>query len=94
MTSYGFPASLYEKMAKASGDDLVRSSGAGTVHFYILIDGRIRRKIPFVMGMQPNSVQIPISDQDRFLSLICTDGDGNNSYDWLVLENPKLYLEE
>lgn len=93
-TSYGFPASLYEKMAKASGDDLVRSSGAGTVNFYILIDGRIRRKIPFVMGMPPNNVQIPISDQDRFLSLVCTDSDGNNSYDWLVLENPKLYLEE
>ena len=93
-TTYGFPAAVYKNRAKASADALINSPGVGTVDFYILIDGVIRQMIPFRMGMKPETIQIPISDQDRFLSLVAADSNQSNHYDWFVLENPKLLLEE
>ena len=94
MTTYGFPVSLAEKQFTASGSELVRSSDSGMVDFYILVDGKIRQKIAFRTGMKPQTVQIPLSDQDRFLSLVCTDSTNNNNFDWFVLDKPTLLLEE
>lgn len=93
-TGYGFPPSLYEKRAQSFAGDLIKASNSGTVDLYILVDGQVRRKIAFRMGMAPGTLRIPLTDQDRFLSLVSTDSDMNSNFDWMVLENPKIVIEE
>jgi hypothetical protein len=72
----------------------VLSPEASNADFYILIDGQLRTHTPFRIPMMPQTAQIPISDRDRFLTLVSTDSNNNSNFDWLVLENPKLVLEE
>jgi hypothetical protein len=91
---YGFPVSLYEKRSLAAEGDSVLSPEASNADFYILIDGQLRTHTPFRIPMMPQTAQIPISDRDRFLTLVSTDSNNNSNFDWLVLENPKLVLEE
>jgi hypothetical protein len=91
---YGFPLSLYEKRAASSPGDSVMQPGTGTVDFYVLVDGQLRRKVAFRMGMPAGNLRIPLTDQDHFLSLVSTDSDRSSNFDWMVLENPKIVLEE
>jgi hypothetical protein len=93
-TDYGFPMSLYEKRAASSVGEGVLKPTSGTVDFYVLVDGQLRRKIAFRMGMPPANLRVPLTDQDRFLSLVSTDSDQISTFDWLILENPKIILEQ
>lgn len=96
-TDYGFPTALYDKLKNADAEALIQSPDTGTVEFYILVDGQVRRKVPTMSIRKhstPGTVHIPLSPQDRFLSLISTDSNRNNNFDWLVLENATLILEE
>lgn len=93
-TGCGFPAFLYEKRAQALAGDLILSPDAISADFYVLLDGKVRSRISFRHPMQPQTVQIAITDQDRFLTLISADANNNSNFDWLVAENPMLTLEE
>lgn len=93
-TDYGFPLSLYEKRAASSPGETVMKPSSGTVELYVLVDGQLRRKIAFRMGMPTGHLRIPLTDRDRFLSLVSTDSDRSSNFDWMVLENPKIVLEQ
>lgn len=61
--------------------------------FHVLLDGQLKfsRNIP---AGQSDVVHIPISSQDRYLTLITTEGpDGTHFNDWALFAEPYLYLE-
>lgn len=93
-SSYGFPPCLYKNRATAAPGELILAPESATADFYVLLDGRICTKVSFNIGMTPQTLQIPISAGHRFLTLVSTDNNQNTNFDWMVLENPKLILEE
>jgi hypothetical protein len=74
-------------------------------NIYVLVDGRVCYSLLQYkqMGIL-NDASIEITDKDRFLTLIATDGDGVNksgedmasltfTYDWCIFTEPVLMLE-
>jgi len=64
-----------------------------TSDFYVFVDGspRMVRKEVSSQDM-PAQITIPLTSEDRFLTLVCTEGDINYG-DWSVFVNPVLELE-
>ena len=62
--------------------------------FWILIDGRIKLE---KKGVKPDDipflVDIPLSDQNRFLTIITTDSGNSAGRDWAMFAEPVLELE-
>jgi hypothetical protein len=90
----GFPIELSEKRAASAGNANIAAAEAGSAEFFVLLDGRVQTKLSINMFTKPQALQIPISADDRFLSLVSTDGNQNINFDWVVLENAMLVLEE
>ena len=63
--------------------------------FWVLVDGQVRF---FSKGMRPGdipkTVYVELKEQDRFLTLLTTDSDGNNGNDWCIFAMPGLQLKE
>lgn len=94
MAECGFPIELSEKRAAAAANENVSAADAGSAEFFVLLDGRIEKKLSINMFTRPQALQIPISANDRFLTLVSTDTNQNINFDWVVLENARLVLEE
>jgi hypothetical protein len=64
----------------------------GTADFWVLIDGQLRYQKKAVSQSETiYPVKIDISEKDRFLTLIVTDGiEQKNSRDWAFFVNPEL----
>lgn len=61
--------------------------------FYVFVDGSLRMIEKNVSSSDdPRRISIPLTDSDRFLTLVCTEGDKNYG-DWSVFVNPVLELE-
>ncbi len=61
--------------------------------FHVLLDGQMKFSRDLPAG-QNEVITIPISSQDRFLTLITTEGpDGTHFNDWALFAEPYLYLE-
>ena len=61
--------------------------------FYVFVDGVPRMLKPDVSNEDgPNHVAIPLAETDRFLTLVCTEGEDNYG-DWSLFVNPVLELE-
>ncbi|MBI1375714.1 MAG: hypothetical protein GC159_23645 [Phycisphaera sp.] len=71
----------------------VIGNARGSVEFFVLLDGQIMYSSGLHAG-SPNgmSVDVPIDANQRFLTLIVTDGDGDMAFDWAVLIDPVLEL--
>ena len=67
----------------------------GAVDFWVLVDGEVRYQNNDVEGsdaMLP--VQLDISDQDRFLTLVVTDSNDKSTRDWGCFMDPVLIVEQ
>jgi hypothetical protein len=68
--------------------------GVNKEDFWVLIDGQTRFE---AKGLQSGSgsreIAIPLNSQDRFLTLISTDGDLAPNYDWGFFALPRLEIE-
>ncbi len=63
--------------------------------FWVLVDGQVRfhrREMEVPSGAALVSVEL--QDDDRFLSLIVTDGGDGNSFDWGIFAEPSLQLTQ
>lgn len=62
---------------------------------WILVDGQNRQKMHFVYNQSPHYTyaNVEIHDQDRFLTLMSTDGEDSNGGDWTFFGEPALELE-
>ncbi len=84
-------------ISETAGTAMLRESGLPALQkadFWVLVDGRVRfqRK-----GVQVHTGGIPLDveldAQDRFLTLMVTDGGDNHGYDWGVFAEPALKFE-
>ena len=65
------------------------------IDIWILVDGEVRyQKTDMTVSDTVFPIQLPISDQDRFLSLVVTDGsDDSTDNVWGIFVEPALILE-
>ncbi|MCK4997990.1 MAG: NPCBM/NEW2 domain-containing protein [Anaerohalosphaera sp.] len=62
--------------------------------FYVLVDGEKRFEAKGVgVYSEPVKVSVKLSEGDRFLTLVSTDGDLEPHHDWSFYAEPKLVLE-
>jgi hypothetical protein len=62
----------------------------------VLIDGQVRfEAIDVRPGQAAVSIDIPLSGQERFLTLVTTQGSdpGGNHLDWTLFAEPILHVE-
>jgi len=62
--------------------------------FWVLVDGEVRfseKAVQAQAGSIP--VSVDVEDDDRFLTLIVTDGGDGQAYDWAMFANAALQLE-
>lgn len=78
----------------AYGMPLTREDQRGeTSDFYVFVDGTARMVQPGVSNQDaPGRVSVPLAPTDRFLTLVCTEGE-NNFGDWSLFVDPVLVLE-
>jgi len=74
-------------ISQSVGDTVVTSD------FYVFVDGAARLAEKGVSSVNPpREVTIELAPTDRFLTLVCTEGE-NNWGDWSLFVNPTLVLE-
>ena len=74
-----------------------RHEANSLLDIWVLVDGEVRFSRTEVSQLQQFPVEVPLSKQDRFLTLVVTDGIekqiGSNSYDWCFFCRPELVVE-
>lgn len=60
---------------------------------WVLVNGQVREKIPVNTLQNQHDVSVALSDSDRFLTLIATDGGNGIGGDWTFFGAPALWLE-
>jgi hypothetical protein len=73
-------------------ETLSKSPKAG---FYVLVDGQERfSKLNMAPGDQPCTIEVKLTDQDAYLTLVAADGtDRKSSRDWCYFADPRLNIE-
>ncbi len=67
----------------------------GKADFLVLIDGKLMiHDDNLSVKTQPRTINIAITPQNRFLTLVSTDGGNGMGLDWITLGDPRLYLGE
>lgn len=67
---------------------------SGKVNCWVLIDGKERFKRNAVSYLQGAiEIEIEISDEDQFLTLVVTESDDRRAYDWALFAEPSLLIE-
>jgi hypothetical protein len=67
----------------------------GSADFFVFIDGKlIIHDDNLTAKTQPRPISIAITPQNRFLTLVSTDGGNGTGLDWITLGDPRLYLGE
>jgi len=85
-------------ISKTAGIAKQRESGGSVQHradFWVLVDGQARfshQRVQIQSGAAP--VDIELKDNDRFLSLVVTDGGDNDGFDWGGFALPALELAQ
>ena len=68
-------------------------NGQYSLDFSILIDGKVRLH---KVGMSDDTgviyIDIEINDEDKFLTIVATDGDNSNGFDWLLLGDAVFHV--
>jgi ferric-dicitrate binding protein FerR (iron transport regulator) len=61
--------------------------------FWVLVDGQVRfTSKGMKTGDMPKTIYVELSEQDRFLTLVTTDSNNDNSNDWCIFAMPSLEL--
>jgi hypothetical protein len=63
----------------------------GTADFWVLVDGKKRfEAVGMNVNSEPPEISVPLSRQERFLTLVTTDGNGGANFDWGFFAKPRL----
>ncbi len=72
-----------------------RKGSTGRADIWVLLDGEL---MAYYQGVTPDTAPIAldlrIAADQRFLTLVSTDGGNGNGLDWITLGDPKLHLVE
>ena len=76
-------------------DTILDTDFADTVEtdMWVLIDGKVVKKYVISISSRSVYVDIPITDENRYLTLISTDGENSINGDWTFWGDPALILE-
>jgi hypothetical protein len=87
----GFEITQFKAVCGVSDE---AGKGANKADFWVLVDGQKRFE---AKGLQSGTgfreISIPLNSQDRFLTLVSTDGDLSPNYDWGFFALPRLEIE-
>ncbi|MBI1371200.1 MAG: hypothetical protein GC159_00330 [Phycisphaera sp.] len=71
----------------------IAGNNHGSVDYLVLIDGRVAYRLLRHLGSPRGiDVDVPLTDDDRFLTLVACDGGDNLGYDWSIWAQPVLQL--
>jgi hypothetical protein len=66
----------------------------GIADFWVLVDGKKRFEAAGIdVNSEPPEISVPLSRQDRFLTLVTTDGNGGANFDWGFFAEPRLEVQ-
>ena len=66
------------------------STEQADVDLYVLLDGKMSGSYTnYLSSESPLDIKVDIEKEDRFLTIVCTEG-AENKYDWVLLVNPIL----
>lgn len=94
---HGVHINKFKAKAGVSDTVLERASGSSRTDFWVLVDGQLKLE---QIDVEPDgisfAIDIPLTDQNRFLTIITTDSDNEHdgtSRDWALFSEPVLELE-
>ncbi len=62
---------------------------------WVLVDGQTKfSSFGMKIGSAPNKIHVPLTAIDRFLTLVVTDSDGDNGFDWGIFAEPVIHFME
>ena len=64
-----------------------------TADFWIFLDGRKVYELKMANSDKPVQVNIPIDIQDRYLTLVVTEGSDGWAFDWAIFGQPELIID-
>jgi hypothetical protein len=60
---------------------------------WVFVDGKVRvERTNINSSSPPVTIDIPLSDSDRFLTLVSTDAGNGTYHDWIMFGDPRLEL--
>jgi hypothetical protein len=63
----------------------------GRADFWVLVDGKKRfEAVGMDVNSRPQEISVPLAGDERFVTLVTTDGDGRPNYDWGFFAEPRL----
>jgi hypothetical protein len=63
----------------------------GIADFWVLVDGKKRfEAVGMDVNSEPPEISVPLSRQERFVTLVTTDGNGRANFDWGFFAEPRL----
>ena len=66
----------------------------GLADFWVLVDGNRRFKaVGITVDSEPPEISVPLSRQERFVTLVTTDGNGLANFDWGFFAEPRLEVQ-
>ncbi len=83
-----------ETVALAPAFDPQSTLNAGKVNCWVLVDGKERfnrNSVCYRQGV--TAIDIEISDDDRFLTLVVTESNDRRAFDWALFGRPSLRIE-
>ncbi len=83
----------FSAIADMAGVDKLSKERHSAAEFWVLLDGKkvLRQKV--FSGSKPGTIDIPIDEGVRFLTLAVTEADDTFMFDWAVFVRPELILE-
>jgi hypothetical protein len=81
------------RLSVTDDPDPARGIAGGAGFFQVFVDGRlIQRAVVPVADQAPARIEVPLRPEDRFLTLVSTDGGYGNGFQWTTLADPRLEL--
>ncbi|MBN1394180.1 MAG: NPCBM/NEW2 domain-containing protein, partial [Pirellulales bacterium] len=84
----------FRSVAGLADAKAVYDGAYGMVDLWVFVDGRLKLKHTQLLPKDdPINVNIELGADDRFLTLVTTDGNNGSKYDWAVWGDPILEVE-
>jgi len=87
--------SVFERFTVRCGVNQKSVASEEMTDIYVLVDGRVSFKtLEKTKKIEPSIVDVALSRNDRFLTLVVTQGDESEKGNWVVFAEPVLHLSD
>jgi hypothetical protein len=82
---------VWFRATAGNSEKLSATSELAYADLWIIVDGRVRHQRGRISGLDRGlAVAVQITDKDRFLTLVSTDGGNGVMRDWIIFGDPRL----